>query len=316
MPSSVDVRDDVRGDELKDHSSRLYCLNDHPGMSVQHFSGARSTRVAVLIAGDRPGTARSIPVDPETTMIMRLMTARRCSAGLIAATLGVTEDDARDLTAALDLIAPQDGSVRLAPDTAHGGEAGNLRTAARLYTARQLAFLAKSWLTRATIPEIACDLGRSESAIKRKLRGMGFLQRQRTEAWDDLETLRGLSARQSAERRLDAMLSGDAAPVPRRRSKFRWTVDRTAALCERWLEGWTPAAIARDLGTTPGSVSTRATRACLPARTRTADGRLLVSAVGHICLDKHRQEYFWSRRQTATQSAYRASAAASAVAVW
>jgi hypothetical protein len=316
MPSSVDVRDDVRDDELKDHSSRLYWLKYRPEMSVQHFSGAGSTSVAVLSAGERPDTSRSIPVDPETTMILRLMTARRCSTGLIAATLGVTEDDARDLAAALDLIAPQDGSVRLAPDTAHGGEAGNLRTGARLYTPRQLAFLAKSWLTRATIPEIACDLGRSESAIKRKLRGMGFLQRQRTKAWDDLETLRGLSARQSAERRLDAMLSGDAAPVPRRRSKFRWTVDRTALLCTRWLEGWTPAAIARALGTTPGSVSTRATRACLPARTRTADGRLFVSEVGHVCLDKERQEYFWSRRQTARQSAYRASSAAASLAMW
>jgi len=315
MPSSVDVRDDARGDELKDHLSRFYFLNDQPRMSVQHFSGAGSTSVAVLSAGERPDTSRSIPVDPETTMILRLMTARRCSTGLIAATLGVTEDDARDLAAALDLIAPQDGSVRLAPDTAHGGEAGNLRTGARLYTSRQLTYLARSWLTRATIPEIACAVGRSEGAIKRKLRTMGFLQRKRAKAWNVLETLIGL-ARQSTERRIDAMLSGDAAPGPRRRSKFRWTVDRTALLCTRWLEGWTPAAIARALGTTPGSVSTRATRACLPARTRTADGRLFVSEVGHVCLDRQHKEYFWSRRQTATQSAYRAAAAAASVGMW
>lgn len=308
MSSCVDVRADVRGDESKDHSGRLYWLNADQLLPVQHFSGGRSTAVPAEIEPERSGNGLpSGAVEPETIMIMRLMTLRQCSAALIGATLGMADDAVRDLAASLDLRAPQHGVARLAPDRAL--EPGTLRTTARLYTPRQLAFLARAWLNRVPIPEMSRELARSESAIKRKLRKMGFLQRARAKAWTELATLTGIATRQASERAIDNMLSARGSPPVETRSIFRWTLARTAILCERWLEGWTPAAIARHLGTTPGSVSTRATRASLPGRTREADGRLLMRETGYICLDRKRGEYFWSRRQTATQSAYRAAQA-------
>lgn len=303
MPTCVDEPGGKSGSVSQvDHTGR-YFINSASTFPVQHLSGAGS--IAMALRQFRAGSPCAVGLNAETRMILRLMTERQCSAALIGATLGVSEEDACDLAASLDLMAPREGAVRLAsektlvPDT--------LRTTARLYTPRQLAYLARSWLGRTPITEMAGALARSEGAIKRKLRTMGFLQRKRAKAWADFATLAGIAARQATERAIDGMLSAQAAPAQRVRSIFHWTRERTAALCARWLDGWTPARIAHELGTTAGSVSTRATRASLPARTRSADGRLEMPEAGHICLDHVRQEYFWSRRRTATQSAYRAA---------
>lgn len=293
------------GDVSGSEQSRAYAINSDTLVSifpVQHFydSGSRPRRIKDLrrggafASGPSPGADDEVAktaIDAWTEVAMRRMIGKGLAAAVIGAVLGRSGDNLSALALNLHLPVPAERVARLAGDGAL--VPGTLRTApgcGRLYSPRQLYFLVHAWLGETPIAEIALALGRSASAVGRKLRALGFPLRHRKA---DLLEIREVAARHEAERAREAL----------RRKRFKWSA-HTEALCTRWREGWSPGQIAAELGTTATAVSTRATRACLPSRTRAADGRLQIPTSGFICLDPVRGEYFWSERRTATQSAY------------
>lgn len=304
MSTSDDDRLGLESAESVDEQTRFISKHINTVQhSAQRLSSPAPRRAATDKSHDCPGKPGVERFSAQTRVLGRAMLERSVATEMIATVLGLDDSQVRDLAAELGAAAPPDRRIRLADDQTLF--AGTLKTAdgVRLYTPRQLAYLCAKFLTEAPIEAIAETLGRSPAAVKRKARSLGLMLRRRQRLRDDLTALIERDVGHSQAREMPAFPQLGRCIVP-------WTSARTKALCEFWLEGARPSVIAAALGCSALSVSTKAVRLCLPARSQNEDGGLEVTVVGYICFDPEHHEFFWSTRRSATQSAYRTARAA------